>query len=45
MGTPIVFEAEIVNPSACWCLSRIPRARSYRTVIVCAHQPGTSCPP
>ena len=27
-GTAIVLETKTVNPSACWCLSRIPRERS-----------------
>jgi hypothetical protein len=27
-GTAIVLETQTVNPSACWCLSRIPRERS-----------------
>ena len=42
-GTAIVFDAYTVNPSACWCFSRIPLVRWYQVLIVCAHQAGTRC--
>jgi hypothetical protein len=42
-GTPIVFDAPTWYPSGRSCSSRSPRARSYSTVTVCAHQPGMPC--
>ncbi len=34
-----VFETLTSKPRVVSCFARIPRARSYPTVTVCAHQP------